>query len=43
MDQVTNRATDAKRIEKKSALKLIDSLMVSIVVQCQLVIMNSVL
>lgn len=43
IDHVTNRATDVKRIENRSALRLIESLIVSMVIQCQLVIINSVL
>lgn len=43
MDQVTNRATDRKMIQKKSNLRLMDNLIVLIVTQCQLVIRSSVL
>lgn len=43
IDQVTNRATDRNKMEKKSILKLIDRLMVLMVIQCQLEIIDSIL
>lgn len=43
IDQVTKRATGRNIVEKKSNFRLIESLMVLIVIQCQLVIRNSVL
>lgn len=43
IDHVTNRATDRKIMQKKSNFRLIDSFIVLIVTQCQLVINNSVL
>lgn len=43
IDHVTNSATDINEIEKKSILRLMESLIVLIVIQCQLVIVNSVL
>lgn len=42
IDHVTNRATDKKMMQKKSNFRLIDSFMVLIVIQCQLVISSSV-
>lgn len=42
IDQVTNRATGRKIIEK-SNLKLSDNLIVLIIIQCQLLISNFVL
>lgn len=43
IDQVTNKATDRKMIQKKSNFRLMDNFMVLIVIQCQLVISSSVL
>lgn len=43
IDHVTNKATDINRIEKKSILKLIESLIEFIVIQCQVVIIYSIL
>lgn len=43
IDHVTNRATGRKTIEKKSNFKLSDSFIDPIVIQCQLVIIISVL
>lgn len=43
IDQVTNNATDRKIMQKKSSFRLIDSFIVLIVNQCQLVIRSSVL
>lgn len=43
MDQVTNRATDINRMEKRSILRLIDRLIVLIVIQCQLETIDSML
>lgn len=43
IDQVTNRATGKKMMQKKSNFRLIDSFRVLIVSQCQLVIKISVL
>lgn len=41
IDQVTNSATGANTMEKKSNLKLKDNLMVWIVIQCQFEIIDS--
>lgn len=43
IDHVTNRATGMNRVEKKSNLKLMLSLIEFSVIQCQLEIMNSLL
>lgn len=43
IDHVTNRATGRKMIEKKSNFRLSDSFIEPMVIQCQLVIITSVL
>lgn len=43
IDHVTNKATDIKIMQKKSSFRLIDKFIVLMVIQCQLVIISSVL
>ena len=43
IDQVTNKATGRKITQKKSNFRLMVSLIVFMVIQCQLVIRSSVL